>query len=58
MKLEESWKVQLLSSNLSNRMKVLLDNIAQNRHHVQTSFKRLADAEGDEEQELSFTLNN
>ena len=54
MKLEESWKVQLLSSNLNNI--VLLDDIAQNRHRVQTIFQRLADAEGDEEQQLSFTL--
>ena len=39
-----------------HRLKVLLDDIAQNRHRVQTIFQRLADAEGGEEQQLSFTL--
>ena len=39
-----------------HRLEVLLDDIAQNRHRVQTIFQRLADAEGGEEQQLSFTL--
>ena len=38
-----------------HRLKVLLDDIAQNRHRVQTLFRRLADTEGSEEQ-LSLTL--
>ena len=33
---------------------MLLDDIAQNRHRVQTILKRLADAEGEEQ--VSFTL--
>ena len=41
-----------------HRLKVLLDDIAQNRHRVQTIFQRLADAKGGEEQQLSFALNN
>ena len=53
MKLEENWDVWL-SSNLSNILNVLLDDIAQNRHCVQTILKRQADAEGEEQ--LSFTL--
>ena len=36
------------------RLKVLLNDIAQNRYRFQTILKRLADAEGEEQ--LSFTL--
>ena len=39
-----------------HRLKVFLDDIAQNRHRVQTIFQRLADTEGGEEQQLSFAL--
>ena len=39
-----------------HRLKVLFDDIARNRHPVQTIFQRLADAKGGEEQQLSFTL--
>ena len=39
-----------------HRLKVLLDDIVQNRHRVQTTFQRLADAGGGEEQQLSFAL--
>ena len=37
-----------------HRLKMLLDDIAQNRYRVQSILKRLADAEGEEQ--LSFTL--
>ena len=37
-----------------HRLKMLLDDIAQNRYRVQSILRRLADAEGEEQ--LSFTL--
>ena len=37
-----------------HRLKMLLDDIAQNRYRVQSIFKRLADAGGEEQ--LPFTL--
>ena len=37
-----------------HRLKMLLDDIAQNRHRVQSILRRFADAEGEEQ--LSFTL--
>ena len=46
MKLEESWKIQLYT-NLNNRLKTLLDDIAQNCHRVQTILTRMADADGE-----------
>ena len=41
MKLEESWKAQL--SSRQHRLKLMLDDIAQNRRWVQTILKHLTD---------------
>ena len=52
MKLEESWNVQLYSNLKQHKLNILLDDIAQNRHRVQTILRRMADADGEE----TFTL--
>ena len=57
IKIDEVWRNLESSAVLKSkqhRLKLLLDDIADNRHRVEIILKRLADAEGEEQ--LSFTL--
>ena len=55
MKLEEGLKVQLLKSK-QHRLKIMLVDIAQNRHRVQTILTWMIDADGEQGFNILMTL--